>query len=121
MPFEADLRVFYRRPFGLPCARRRPGVGDVPFWGIPGAVDELALQGYAVSTDYGLRYPSADVDLDTGDRVLIDVETEGDGAEEEPVLTLGAAQGGTPYRVRAEPKRINDGAETQALLSSVSV
>lgn len=117
MPFEADLSIFYGPPFGVPCARRRPGVDDMPFRGILGAVDELALDGYAVSAEHGLRYPTAEVDLDQGDRVLTAVETDATGAV---VLVAGAVVGGTAYRVRQKPRRINDGAESFFELSSVA-
>ena len=118
MPFEADLATFYGPPFGAPCARRRPGVDDVAFRGIPGAVDNLGLDGYAVSTDYGLRYPTADVDIDAGDHVIVGCDADKAGAV---ALVFGAAQGGTEYVVRAEPRIINDGAETEARLSSIPV
>lgn len=117
MPFEADLRIFYGPPFGVACARRRLGEDDVPFRGILGAVDELALDGYAVSAEHGLRYPTAWVDLDEGDRVLTGVVTTAAGAV---VLVTGEAQGGTEYRVRQEPRRINDGAESFVELSSIA-
>ena len=116
MPFEFDLATFYGPPFGVPCARRRPGADDVAFRGIPGAVDNVGLDGYVVSTDYGLRYPSAAVDLDAADRVIVNCDADAAGAV---ALVFGAAQGGTPYRVRAEPRIINDGAESTVVLSSI--
>lgn len=116
MTFEADLDVFYGPPFGVGCARRRSAVDDIPFRGILGSVDELALEGYAVTAEYGLRYPTAEVDLDEGDRVLVGCNVDADGAV---VLVAGIAQGGTAYKVRTEPRRINDGAETAAILSSI--
>lgn len=113
----SDLAVFYDTDgFGTPCARRRPGVGDVPFVGIVGAVDELALDGYAVTAEHSLRYPTTAIDLDQGDTVIVGCDRDADGAV---ILVGDQVQGGTPYKVRREPWRINDGAETAALLSSV--
>lgn len=118
MPIGADdLAVFYDRDgFGTQCARRRSGVDDVLFVGILGAVDELVLDSYAVSAEHSLRYPTADVDLDEGDQVIVDPTRDVDGAV---VIVAGVVQGGTPYKVRREPWRINDGMETAALLQGI--
>lgn len=115
---DDDLGVFYDADaLGTQCARVRPGEADAPFVAITGANDVLALDGYAVSTEYGIKYPTADVDLDTDDGVLVGCARGADGAA---VLIAGAAQGGTLYRVRAEPRRVNDGRESYALLSSIA-
>lgn len=114
---EGDMAVFYDPDgFGRPCVRRRPSVADVPFVGILGAVDEIALEGYAVAAEHSLRYPSDAVDLDEGDLVLVGVERDAAGGVR---LVDGAAQGGVRYRVRTEPRILNDGAESGALLSRV--
>lgn len=116
---DGDLAVFYDTDgFGSNCARRRPGEDDALFVGIKGAVDELVLDGYAVSAEHSLRYPSADVDLDEGDEVIVGPDVDVDGAV---IFVAGAVQGGERYRVQREPWLINDGLETAALLSRVMV
>ena len=69
---DDDLAVFYDADaLGTQCARVRPGEDDVPFVAITGANDQLALDGYAVSTEYGIKYAAASIDLDVGDGVLV--------------------------------------------------
>lgn len=110
-----DMHVFYDpKAFGTRCARRRADVDDVLFVGILGAVDEVVLDGFAVTAKRSLRYPTEAVDLDEGDSVLAGIDVDDEGV---PILVDGAAQGGELYRVRREPWRINDGLETAALLS----
>lgn len=95
--FAEDLSVFYNtaefaRPFTLWTGTQE----NVVFNAIFSVVDEDALQGYAVTAQYQLHYPTSAATLKKGD-VLID--------------------GADTYIVRSEPRRLNDGLESSVLLS----
>lgn len=91
-----DLSVFFTGgEFAELFVRRRPPAPDVEFGGILGVNDRDALQGYAITAEYRLRYPVSAVELVEGDEVA------------------GAA--GT-FRVR-RVDRVVDGLEAEALLS----
>ena len=93
-----DLSVFFNTAeFAHVCTLQRSGEPDVPFNAIFGVVDQTALQGYAITAEYELSYPTNAVQLLEGDNVLID---------------------GQVWRVRRDPMRVADGRISSAFLSS---
>lgn len=94
-----DLTPFYvEGEFAVPVLRRRASVPDVAFSGILTTTDEEALQGYAITADHRLSYPTGSIDLVSGDEVVVNGET---------------------FLVR-RTDRVNDGLETEAVISKVS-
>lgn len=94
-----DLTPFFvEGEFAVPVVRRRASVPDVPFSGILTTTDEEALQGYAMTADHRLSYPTDSIDLTAGDEVVVN---------------------GEAYLVR-RTDRVNDGMETEAVISKVS-
>lgn len=94
-----DLTPFYvEGEFAVPVLRRRASVPDVAFSGILTTTDEEALQGYAITADHRLSYPTGSIDLASGDEVVVNGET---------------------FVVR-RTDRVNDGLETEAVISKVS-
>lgn len=94
-----DLSPFYvEGEFAVPVVRRRASVPDVAFTGIVTTTDEDALQGYAITADHRLSYPTGSIDLASGDEVVVNGET---------------------FLVR-RTDRVNDGLETEAVISKVS-
>lgn len=95
--FDEDLSVFYDTDdFGCECTRTRGQEAPVTFAAILSVADEEALQGYVVSAVRELRYVTAAVTLLEGDVVAIGADT---------------------WRVLREGRRVNDGAESVALLT----
>ena len=98
--FDEDLSVFFDTDeFAIACVRQRAGQPDVPFSGILGVVDQDALQGYAVTAEHQLTYPTAAVQLAEGDTIAINAQM---------------------WRVRRDPTRVEDGSVSWALLSQVA-
>lgn len=94
-----DLTPFFvEGEFAVPVLRRRASVPDVAFSGILTTTDEEALQGYAITADHRLSYPTGSIDLASGDEVVVNGET---------------------FLVR-RTDRVNDGLETEAVISKVS-
>lgn len=94
-----DLDVFFDTDdFASACTRQRVGAPDWPFKGILGVVDQEALQGYAITAEHYLTYPTATVTLLEGDLI---------------------STSGQLYKVRREPTRVEDGNVSHALLSKV--
>lgn len=94
-----DLDVFFDTgDFASACIRQRVGTPDLPFKAILGVVDQEALQGYAITAEHYLTYPTAAATLLEGDHIGI---------------------GSTLYKVRREPTRVEDGNVSHALLSKV--
>lgn len=94
-----DLTPFYvEGEFAVPVVRRRVSVPDATFTGILTTTDEEALQGYAMTADHRLSYPTGSIDLTAGDAVVVN---------------------GVTYTVR-RTDRVNDGLETEAVISKVS-
>lgn len=94
-----DLTPFYvEGEFAVPVVRRRASVPDVAFTGILTTTDEEALQGYAITADHRLSYPTGSIDVVSGDEVVVS---------------------GVTYVVRSTD-RVNDGLETEAVISKVS-
>lgn len=99
-----DLGVFFDTDdFASVCTRQRAGTPDVPFNGIVGVVDQDALQGYAITAEHYLTYPTAAVALLEGDHISV-------------TGPLGVSQ---LWKVRREPTRVEDGNVSHALLSKV--
>ncbi len=71
-----------------------------PFAGIFSVADEEALDGYAISAQYVLHYPTSAIALKQGDELV----------------TTDASIAGR-YKVRAAPMRVNDGQESRVFLS----
>lgn len=107
--FEDDMRdVFFGSDFaGRVCGLRAGAVvGEVA--GILGIADDQALEGRVVAAARTLRYP-ASIQLRVDDIV--------ECLDAFPMQNVAA---GTRFRVLEVPKRVNDGAEMEALLGSVS-
>lgn len=109
LDLEDDMAaVFFGTDFAHTFTRQRPGVADVDVVGILGVVDAEALQDRVIATARTLRMPAtADVRVDD---VLVAVQA---------VPAQGVAVGAR-FRVLAPVQRVNDGAESEALLGSVS-
>lgn len=96
-----DISRFFRvGKLAKEVRRVRSGVPDLVFGGIFGQADEEALDGYAINRARRLRYASASADLQEGDHVQIDGQT---------------------YLVMRHPERVNDGLESEARLSALTV
>lgn len=103
-----DLReVFYGHDFALPFSIERQGAVVGSAAGILGVIDDEALDGRVFAAERTLRLPSMH-ELRERD-VLIMLADE---------ATIGVRIGDR-FRVLAEPKRVNDGSEIEALLGSV--
>lgn len=96
MDLAADLAVFYGPEFAREFTHAPTGV---VFRAIFGVADQHALDGYAITAEFEIQYPSASVTLRDGDHVI---------------------DSGTVWKVRENPMRINDGQESSVLLSRVS-
>ena len=90
MDLAADLAVFYGPEFAREFTHAPTGV---VFRAIFGVADQHALDGYAITAEFEIQYPSAG----------------GDGVE-----------AGTVWKVRGNPMRIIDGLESSVLLSRVN-
>lgn len=104
MDLAADLAVFYGPEFAREFTHAPTGV---VFRAIFGAADQHALDGYAITAEFEIQYPSASVTLREGDQVL---DSGGDGVP-----------AGTVWQVRENPMRVNDGLESSVLLSRVNL
>lgn len=102
----ADLAAIYAGPeFALTFTRSRDGAADLDVRVIVGTVDEEALQSHIVARQCKVSFATgADVRAD-------DVLTAVDVVD-------AVTPAGTRFVVLAEPKRINDGLECEALLGS---
>lgn len=108
LDLDRDLReVFYGDDFALAFSIERQGAVVGSAAGILGVIDDEALDGRVFAAERTLRLPSMH-ELRERD-VLIMLADE---------LTLGVRIGDR-FRVLAEPKRVNDGSEMEALLGSV--
>ncbi len=104
MNLAADLQaVFYGPEFARDFTLARTAA---VFRGIFGVADQAALDGYAITAEFELRYPSASASLVDGDTLI---DSGGD-----------VVAAGTTWRVRGEPMRVNDGMESTVLLSRVT-
>lgn len=105
----ADLAAIYAGPeFALTFTRSRDGAADLDVRVIVGTVDEEALQGHIVARQCKVSFATGtDVRAD-------DVLTAVDAVDAVDAVTPA----GTRFVVLAEPKRINDGLECEALLGS---
>ncbi|SFF14822.1 hypothetical protein [Paracidovorax wautersii] len=105
---EEDMRtVFFGSDFAARFRRHRAGELAREVVGIVGTVDDEALEGRVFAASRTLRYPA-------------DCELRADDVLE--CLDEAASQGikvGTRFRVLEAPRRVNDGAEMEALLGSV--
>ncbi|MCI5068423.1 hypothetical protein [Acidovorax sp.] len=109
LDLEEDMAaVFYGSDFATTFTRQRPLVADVEVLAIFGVLDEEALDGRAIAASRMVRMPSTqDV---RADDVLVAVHAI-------PGQNVAA---GARFRVLDNPQRVNDGAEMEALLGSVS-
>ena len=108
LDLDRDLReVFYGDDFALAFSIERQGAVVGSAAGILGVIDDEALDSRVFAAERTLRLPSMH-ELRERD-VLIMLADE---------LTIGVRIGDR-FRVLAEPKRVNDGSEMEALLGSV--
>lgn len=109
LDLEEDMAaVFYGPDFATTFARQRPSVADVDVLLIFGVLDEEALDGRAIAATRKVQMPATqDV---RADDVLVAVQAI-------PGQNIAA---GARFRVLDNPQRVNDGAEMEALLGSVS-
>lgn len=106
---DADMRtVFFGPDFSTPFLHSRAGVPLPLVVGILGVEDEEALDGRVMAATRVMRLPSS-YDLRAGDQLVA----------QEAIPTLGIAIGDA-FRVLEPPQRVNDGAEMEALLGSVT-
>lgn len=93
---DLDLPVFFDPSvFAVECTRVRASVPDALFAAILGVVDESMFDGHVLAGATRLRFATGDVDLLEGDLVQA---------------------GGESYRVARQADRVNDGAESEALI-----
>lgn len=105
---DLALGVFTHPEVATVFRRVRTGVADVEVSGILGVNDDEALQGQVLAAQRMLRLPGLpDVRADDVLHVIT------------PVPGLGVAVGAR-FRVLAQPERVADGRELEALLGSVS-
>lgn len=109
LDLEEDMtEVFFGDDFAARFVRHRAGAAAKDVVGILGIADEEALEGRVVASARQLRAPAVcDV---LADDVL-------EVVDELPAFGIKA---GTRFRVLDKPRRVNDGAEMEALLGSVS-
>lgn len=109
LDLEEDMAtVFYGSDFATLFTRQRPAAADVDVAVIFGVVDEEALDGRAMAATRKVQMPvTQDV---RADDVLV-------AKEAIPALSIAV---GARFRVLENPQRVNDGAEMEALLGSVS-
>ena len=100
--------VFYGADFAGLFARRRPAVVDVEIRVILGAIDDEVLDRRAMAAVRVARFTSGQ-DVRADDR-LITLEAMG------PTMPIGTA-----FKVLENPRRVNDGLESEALLGSATV
>lgn len=107
MDFAADLdRVFFAPPFAFPFLRVRPATAAVDVWLIVGIEDDTVLDGRAVAQRRTAHFAAGkDVRVDDVLVAVRDVSRE--------------IRAGDSFRVIEPPRRVNDGMEMEALLSSV--
>lgn len=109
LDLEDDMaEVFFSDDFAARFVRHRAGATPKDVVGILGIADEEALEGRALTSARQLRAPA-----------LSDVLAN-DVLEVVDELPAFGIQAGTRYRVLDKPRRVNDGAEMEALLGSVS-
>ncbi|GKS96947.1 hypothetical protein [Acidovorax sp. SUPP2825] len=109
LDFEDDMaNVFFGSDFAGRFLRHRAGAESKIIVGIFGVADEEALEGRVIAAARVLRGPAvSDV---RADDVLEAVD---------PIPSLDVLAGAR-FKVIDQPKRVNDGAEKEALLGSVS-
>jgi hypothetical protein len=109
LDFEDDMAaVFFGADFAARFLRHRAAVESKAIAGILGIADEEALEGRVIAAARVLRVPAlSDVRVDDVLEVL----------DAMPALGVLA---GARFKVLDQPKRVNDGAEMEALLGSVS-
>lgn len=106
---EDDMAgVFFGSDFAARLQRRRAGVDPKVITGILGIADEEGLEGRVIASARVLRTPA-----------LSDVRADDVLETLDAMPSLGIAVGAR-FRVLEAPKRVNDGAEMEALLGSVS-
>lgn len=109
LDFEDDMaEVFFGADFAARFLRHRAAVDSKTVVGILGIADEDALNGRVIAAARVLRAPAlSDVRADDVLEVL------------DAMPSLGVMAGAC-FKVLEQPKRVNDGAELEALLGSVS-
>ena len=106
---EEDMAsVFYGPDFATTFTRQRPSVADVDVVAIFGVLDAEALDGHAMAATRKVQMP-----------VTQDVRADDALVAKQAIPSLGIAVGAR-FRVLDNPQRVNDGAEMEALLGSVS-
>ena len=109
LDLEEDMvSVFYGPDFATTFTRQRPLVADVDVVLIFGVVDEEALDGRVMAASRKVQMP-----------VTQDVRADDVLVAKQAIPALGIAVGAR-FRVLDNPQRVNDGAEMEALLGSVS-
>lgn len=109
LDLEEDMAsVFYGSDFASTFTRHRPSVADVDVTVIFGVVDEEALDGRAMAATRKVQM-SATQDVRADDMLV--------AKDAIPGHHIAA---GARFRVLDNPQRVNDGAEMEALLGSVS-
>lgn len=109
LDFREDMRtVFFGSDFASTFSRQRASVPDVDVVGILGIADDEALDGKVIAAARVLRMPT-DLDVRADDVLIV----------RQAIPDLGVAIGAR-FKVLEKPKRVNDGAEMEALLGSVS-
>lgn len=93
---DDDFDVFYGDDFAREFVKWSATAERVAFMAIFAVADEEAMQSLSITAQYQLLYQTGTVDLKAGD-VLLDGEKT--------------------WRVRSEPKRVNDGKDSFVLLS----
>lgn len=108
LDLDRDLReVFYGDDFALAFSIARQGVVVGSAAGILGVIDDEALDGRVFAAERTVRLPSMH-ELRERDVLIV--------LADEPTIGVRI---GDRFRVLAEPKRVNDGSEMEALLGSV--
>lgn len=91
-----DLDVFYDADdFAHVCTRVRVGEADLPFTALFDVADEALFDGHVVTGAAQLRYPTAAVDLTTGDVVQVQRK-----------LADGSLSPAQPWKVLRRPTRL---------------
>lgn len=108
LDLDRDLReVFYGGDFALAFSIERQGAVVGSAAGILGVIDDEALDGRVFAAERTVRLPSMHELLERDVLIML---------ADEPTIGLRV---GDRFRVLAEPKRVNDGSEMEALLGSV--
>lgn len=108
LDLEDDMRgVFFSDDFAARFQRTRAGQAAQDVVGILGIADDEALEGRVIAAARTLLLPAAS-DVRSGDTLQ--------ALDNLPSIGVPA---GTRFRVLDVPRRVNDGAEMEALLGSV--